>query len=71
MIKLINEVNGFASQIGHLVAMMSINRSLTIQQVQQLRADQLDFKQDDKSNSIAPNSPSRYSYNADSFGLAI
>ncbi len=52
MIKLINEVNGFTPQIGHLIAMMSITRSFTIQEVKSFSIDQLDFDLDDKSNSV-------------------
>lgn len=49
---LITEVNGFTPQIGHLIAMMSITRSLTIQEVKDLSIAQLDFNLDDKSNSV-------------------
>ncbi|GAA5042608.1 hypothetical protein GCM10011506_45270 [Marivirga lumbricoides] len=52
MIRVINEVNGFDQQIGHLVAMMSITRSVTIQEVMKLSVKQLDFNDNNRWNSI-------------------
>jgi uncharacterized damage-inducible protein DinB len=49
---LIGDVPGFAPQIGRVVSMMNYARSTTLQAVEGLGADELDYVHDAQSNSI-------------------
>lgn len=48
----IKPVVGFTPQVGHLVAMMSLTRAATLKEVLHLSREQLDYRLDEKCNSI-------------------